>query len=142
MFENIDAPDASPTDLLTECERFAATSREYVSSFRALLIEIGERHKLPQRFEVYPCSDKVAMKIVDTETGRSAEVVLSAYGDVRKVLTQLFEPPPSGVLGGAILTECPSDKPGLVPVRLSAVLKRICSPISRFFTEHNVIYID
>jgi len=99
MSDPIDAPAHTPTELLMEYERFAETSRDYVSSLRSLLIEVGERHGLPQRFQVYPCSDKVAMKIVDTETGRTAEVVLSAYGDVRKVLTQLFEPSPQAFPG-------------------------------------------
>jgi hypothetical protein len=97
MSDNTDAPAETLMDLHREYERLAETSRYYVSSFRRLLIAVGERHRLPQRFQAYPCADKIAMKIVDTETGRGAEVVLSAYGDVRKVLTQLFEPSPSNV---------------------------------------------
>jgi len=88
MPENINEPEN-----IDEYERLAQTSRDYVSSLRTLLIKVGERHQLPERFQVFSCADKIAMKIVDTETGRAAEVVLSAYGDVRKALMQLFGPP-------------------------------------------------
>jgi hypothetical protein len=95
MSNNADEHPQTLMDISDRYDRLAETSRNYVNQFRSLLIELGERHTLPKRFQVYPCSDKVAMKIVDTETGRSAEVVLSAYGDVRKVLTLLFDTSPT-----------------------------------------------
>lgn len=49
----------------------------------------AERNPLPERFFTLPAAGP-AVYVHDKQTGRRAEVPLFAYGEVRRVLSELF----------------------------------------------------
>ena len=64
--------------------------REEVQGLRGGIKAQAEKHELPAWFEATPHPDRPAMIIEDTMSGKSTIVPLFAYGEVRKVLTDLF----------------------------------------------------
>lgn len=64
--------------------------REEVQSLRGGLVSVAERNELPERFQVTPNKDHPRMEITDNTTGRTTVVPLFGYGEVRKVLNDLF----------------------------------------------------
>jgi hypothetical protein len=64
--------------------------KEDVTTLRGGIVDQAEKVELPSRFAVEPHKDLPRMIITDTETDKSIEVPLFAYGEVRKVLSSLF----------------------------------------------------
>lgn len=61
-----------------------------VQGLRGGMVAQAEKNELPERFQVTPHADYPRMIIEDTVTGKKTEVGLYAYGDVRRVLGELF----------------------------------------------------
>lgn len=66
-----------------------APERTDVDGLRDMMGGAARRNPLPKRFKADE-SKSPKITITDTETGRSTTVGLYAYGDVRKVLNDLF----------------------------------------------------
>ena len=63
---------------------------EEVQGVRGILVDSAESNPIPERFTVQASSEGPYMYIVDNETNRTSKVPLFAYGQTRRVLTELF----------------------------------------------------
>ena len=63
---------------------------EEVQGVRGIILGEAESNPLPKRFTAQAASDGPYMYIVDNETNRTTKVPLFAYGETRRVLTELF----------------------------------------------------
>ncbi len=63
---------------------------EEVGELKGIVSQQAEKTYLPSRFKATNHPDRPAMIILDTETNKETTVGLYAYGEVRKVLNNLF----------------------------------------------------
>lgn len=80
----------SKKHVISSDKRLNPQLKEEVSSLRGNISEQAEKNELPSRFVVEPHDDLPKMIIKDTITGKTSEVPIFAYGEVRKVLGDLF----------------------------------------------------
>lgn len=66
------------------------TLMHQMGSLRGAIVVQAEKNKLPQRFVSIPVESSPSFIIKDTLTGKTVEVPLFAYGEVLKVLGELF----------------------------------------------------
>lgn len=71
-------------------ERLNPVLKDQVQGLRGAMVDQAEKNQLPERFTVKQHKDLPRMIIEDQETGRSTEVPLFAYGEVRRTLSELF----------------------------------------------------
>lgn len=64
--------------------------KEAVQGLRGGIVAQANKNPIPERFMCEPHPDHPRVIITDTETGKTTDVPLFAYGEVRKVLTELF----------------------------------------------------
>jgi hypothetical protein len=64
--------------------------KEDVQDLRGCILGSAEKQPLPDRFTVTASKDKPEMIITDNKTGKSTLTPLFAYGEVRRVLSDLF----------------------------------------------------
>lgn len=65
--------------------------KEEVTSLRGGMLAQAEKNQLPSRFEVQSHKEFPSMIIRDRKSGNITEVPLFAYGEVRRVLNDLFK---------------------------------------------------
>lgn len=64
--------------------------RKKVGRVRGNMMAAAEATPLPDRFKVTPSATEPRVTITDTTTGRTAQVSLYAYSQVRETLHDLF----------------------------------------------------
>jgi hypothetical protein len=83
-------------------EQKPRTIADEIQPLQSSILDAAERHPVPDRFVITPAASMPRMHILDMVTGRSSQVPLYAYGEVRRVLADLFgeDAPGQGLKGG------------------------------------------
>jgi len=64
--------------------------RKQIQGLRGMIVGAAELHSVPKRFKITPDPTHPRMDITDRTTGKTSKISLYAYGQVRKLLSDLF----------------------------------------------------